>query len=187
MKFSNKNNYKNSNINQYQNYFNENTFQKDFSTITRNKNDDNMNEFVYNNSDIISLNKNLIFSNSINNEKLNTNKLNESASDKKNKIIMKNKIDIDINNKEQGNKIEENEKEKIEKKKLAKLSKLFNNLNKENNIINVIKEQFLDWANKNENQFENSINVNSENKENSKILKDIMLKLGISKIYSIKQ
>ena len=144
MKISNKNIYKSSNINQYQNYFSENTFQKDFSNITRNKNDENVNELVYNNSDIISLNKNLIISN--------------------------------INNKEQGNKIEENEKEKIEKKKLAKLSKLFNNLNKENNIINVIKEQFLDWANKNENQFENSINLNSKNNENSQILKEYNVK-----------
>ena len=176
MKISNKNIYKSSNINQYQNYFSENTFQKDFSNITRNKNYENVNELVYNNSDIISLNKNLIISNTINNENFNNNKLNDSISDKKNKIILKNKIDIDINNKEQGNKIEENEKEKIEKKKLAKLSKLFNNLNKENNIINVIKEQFLDWANKNENQFENSINLNSKNNENSQILKEYNVK-----------
>ena len=28
--------------------------------------------------------------------------------------------------------------------------KLFNNLNQENNIINAIKEQFLDWTNKND-------------------------------------
>ena len=43
----------------------------------------------------------------------------------------------------------EEEKDDIRKKKLAKLGKLFNNLNQENNIINAIKEQFLDWTSKN--------------------------------------
>ena len=44
----------------------------------------------------------------------------------------------------------EEEKDDIRKKKLAKLGKLFNNLNQENNIINAIKEQFLDWTSKND-------------------------------------
>jgi hypothetical protein len=44
----------------------------------------------------------------------------------------------------------EEEKDDIKKKKLAKLGKLFNNLNQENNIINAIKEQFLDWTSKND-------------------------------------
>jgi hypothetical protein len=44
----------------------------------------------------------------------------------------------------------EEEKDDIKKKKLAKLGKLFNNLNQENKIINAIKEQFLDWTSKND-------------------------------------
>ena len=87
-------------------------------------------------------------------------------------------IDEDENNKEliENQKIVK-EKEKMEKKKLAKLSKLFNNLNKENNIINAIKEQFLDWTSKNDfpirnrlNKDNNNNNKNNENDDN-KIVK----------------
>ena len=39
-------------------------------------------------------------------------------------------------------------KEQLKKIKLAKLGKLFKNLEQENNLINTIKEQFLDWTNK---------------------------------------
>ena len=56
----------------------------------------------------------------------------------------------------------ENDKEKIEKKKLDKLGKLFNHLNKENNIINIIKEQFLDWTNKNDIRFDTNLNNDFE-------------------------
>ena len=52
--------------------------------------------------------------------------------------------------KENESKTIEEEKDDIRKKKLAKLGKLFNNLNQENNIINAIKEQFLDWTSKND-------------------------------------
>ena len=56
-----------------------------------------------------------------------------------------------INNDKNKNKdLNNDEKEIMKQKKLAKLGKLFNNLNKENNIINAIKEQFLDWTNKND-------------------------------------
>ena len=60
-------------------------------------------------------------------------------------------IDEDKNIKEldENEKIDE-EKEKMKEKKLAKLGKLFNNLNQENNLINAIKEQFLDWTSKND-------------------------------------
>ena len=49
--------------------------------------------------------------------------------------------------KEENNKVEE--KEKLKKIKLAKLGKIFKNLEQENNIINAIKEQFLEWSNNN--------------------------------------
>ena len=49
---------------------------------------------------------------------------------------------------------------KPQKIKLAKLGKLFKNLEQENNIINTIKEQFLDWTNK------QTLNINQDkNKE----------------------
>ena len=41
--------------------------------------------------------------------------------------------------------------EQLKKIKLAKLGKLFKNLEQENNIINTIKEQFLDWTKKENN------------------------------------
>ena len=50
--------------------------------------------------------------------------------------------------------------------KLAKLGKLFKNLEKEKNIINTIKEQFLDWTNK---QDENT-KQEKINKENDKYI-----------------
>ena len=62
----------------------------------------------------------------------------------------------------------ENDKDLIEKKKLAKLGKLFNHLNKENNIINTIKEQFLNWTNKNEIQNNSRLkNDNDDEIQNS--------------------
>ena len=45
---------------------------------------------------------------------------------------------------------------------MAKLGKLFKNLEQENNIINTIKEQFLDWTNKND------INLKQEKEKNEK-------------------
>ena len=73
----------------------------------------------------------------------------------------KEKVDNNIS-KEKNNKDDE-EKEIMKKKKLAKLGKLFNNLNRENNIINAIKEQFLNWTNNND-----FSSKKSENKENRK-------------------
>ena len=67
----------------------------------------------------------------------------------KNEIKMENKTDIE-------------NKEKLKKIKLEKLGKLFKNLEEENNIINTIKEQFLDWTNK------NVMNLNQEKDINKK-------------------
>ena len=60
-------------------------------------------------------------------------------------------------------------KEQLKKEKLAKLGKLFKNLEKENNIINSIKEQFLDWTNKQE---ENSKQKKDNITENELIKKN---------------
>ena len=57
------------------------------------------------------------------------------------------------NEKNKDNKIES----RLEKLKKLKLGKLFNNLDHDNKIINIIKNQFLDWNTK-----------NTENQENSK-------------------
>ena len=70
---------------------------------------------------------------------------------------------------------------------MAKLGKLFNNLNKENNIINTIKEQFLDWANKNEIRFTTNINSDIENKAVNKKTKEYQVKTFDRKYLSIKQ
>ena len=73
----------------------------------------------------------------------------------------KEKVNNNIN--KENNKKDDEEKEIMKKKKLAKLGKLFNNLNQENNIINAIKEQFLNWTNNND-----FSSKKLENKENRK-------------------
>ena len=67
----------------------------------------------------------------------------------KNEIIVGNKNDL-------GN------KEQLKKIKLEKLGKLFKNLEKENSIINTIKEQFLDWTNKNALDLKQDKNINKK-------------------------
>ena len=67
----------------------------------------------------------------------------------KNEIIVGNKNDL-------GN------KEQLKKIKLEKLGKLFKNLEKENSIINTIKEQFLDWTNKNVLDLKQDKNINKK-------------------------
>ena len=59
------------------------------------------------------------------------------------------------------------EKELMKKKKLAKLGKIFNNLNRENNIISAIKEQFLDWTNKNDFPRKTKLNNNNQDNDNN--------------------
>ena len=59
------------------------------------------------------------------------------------------KFEEKINVNDKDNSIDETiKKEQLKKIKLAKLGKLFKNLEQENNLINTIKEQFLDWTNK---------------------------------------
>ena len=117
---------------------------------------------------------------------ININKTIQDNSFDINKKVIKNKNDININtsfrnnnklslnlnlttindnNKKTKKKSTTNEindeKENIKKKKLAKLGKIFNNLNQENNIINAIKEQFLDWNNKNDLLIKNNCKSNN--------------------------
>jgi hypothetical protein len=94
-------------------------------------------------------------------------------------IIFKNEDNIFNkvkNDKIKGKNPNEIEKEKIEKRKLEKLGKLFYNLNKENDIITSIKEQFLDWTNQNSIHTKSNIKNDFENKDNRKNLKEYQVK-----------
>ena len=62
----------------------------------------------------------------------------------------------------------EKEKQKIKEIKLAKLGKIFKNLEQENNIINAIKEQFLEWSNNNKFDLRKSDNRNLKESGNKK-------------------
>ena len=174
MKYGNKNYFIRLSKKPNQNYLNENFLQTESSNITRNKNDDNFNNLVYNNSHDILFNSNLIIQNSEINHNVLSKKFKNKLTENKNKIY-ENRINMNKENDKFENTFEEKNKEKIEKKKLAKLGKLFNNLNKENNIINTIKEQFLDWANKNEIQF-TSKNLDTKNEGNNKKTKEYQVK-----------
>ena len=144
MKLRNKNHYIRLNINpNNNNLIKDNNFQSDSSNVTRNRNNNNNNDILYNKN--LSLNTNLInsnFDNTLINESIN---FSENKEIKFKNIINNNKTFL-----EKANNICESDKEKIERKKLAKLEKIIIHLNKENDIINSIKEQFLDWTNKNE-------------------------------------
>ena len=159
--------FKNSN----KNYLKENFLLTESYNTTRNKTDENMNNLIYNNSQDLSLKTNIINRNYDNNDNILANKNKNSLDEDKDK-----KFDNIIEMNKQNKKLGENNREKIEKKKLAKLGKLFNNLNKENNIINTIKEQFLDWANNNEIQIKSKSNMNNKNKENQKQEKEYNVK-----------
>ena len=59
---------------------------------------------------------------------------------------------------------------------MEKLEKIFNNLNKENNIINTIKKQFLDWTNKNRIKLISTLNNDFVNEDNSSKTKEYGVK-----------
>ena len=141
---------------------------------------------MYNNSQDILFNSNLINQNSKINDNVLSKKFRNSLAENKHKKI-ENRINVEKQNDKFQKKFDEKNKEKIEEKKLAKLGKLFNNLNKENNIINTIKEQFLDWANKNEIRFTTNINSDIENKAVNKKTKEYQVKTFDRKYLSIKQ
>jgi hypothetical protein len=133
---------------------------------------------IYNNTQEVHFGKNINENNLFRSNKMSTNNEDKDINNKKECLlgsikelkeevikIKKKKSERNIVDKDNNiNKIDEkkenqilNEAKTIEvelddirKKKLAKLGKIFNNLNQENNIINAIKEQFLDWTSKND-------------------------------------
>ena len=61
-------------------------------------------------------------------------------------------------------------KDELKKIKLDKLGKLFKNLEQENNIISTIKEQFLDWTNKNDIDYKKEKNKNNNCNKGNNVL-----------------
>ena len=156
-----------------QEYLNENFFQTELSNVTRNKIEENINNPLYNVSHSISTEKNVINSNSVIFDNNGGNKLkNENIINERNHYIN----EFDKQKEKTGELIKKKEKEKIEKKKLEKLEKIFNNLNKENNIINTIKKQFLDWTNKNRIKLISTLNNDFVNEDNSSKTKEYGVK-----------
>ena len=91
--------------------------------------------------------------------------LEDKISKKKSDNILFNKSFNNIYDKNEiivGNKNDLGNKEQLKKIKLEKLGKLFKNLEKENSIINTIKEQFLDWTNKNILDIKQDKNINKK-------------------------
>ena len=155
--------------------------------ITRNKNND------FNLSRIISKphlkEENLLIDNKLNNkmikDKFNKHHYNTSFNknniynstnnsiylDKKDFLIedsLKPKEQTISSKKDEINIEKEKEKQKIKEIKLAKLGKIFKNLEQENNIINAIKEQFLEWSNNNKFDLRKSDNRNLKESGNKK-------------------
>ena len=75
---------------------------------------------------------------------------------------IKNENDENVENKEKNINLQEKNKETLKKMKLAKLGKIFKNLEQENNIISAIKEQFLEWSNNNNLNLRKSGNIEEE-------------------------
>ena len=97
-----------------------------------------------------------------NNNDINIIKYNKSCNNIFDKKAQKNQ-ENSLDNKEKS--IDETIKqEQLKKIKLAKLGKLFKNLEQENNIINTIKEQFLDWTNKQDENSKKDINNKDKRK-----------------------
>ena len=155
--------------------------------ITRNKNND------FNLSHIISKphlkEENLLIDNKLNNktikDKLNKHHYNTSFNknniynstnnsiylDKKDSLIedsLKPKEQTINSKRDEINIEKEKQKQKIKEIKLAKLGKIFKNLEQENNIINAIKEQFLEWSNNNNFDLRKRDNRNLQQSENKK-------------------
>ena len=167
-------NYKKLSKNQTKNKIKNNNLLYKSADKTRNRKENNINNNINNNTDEISLKLNFM---NLNRENYNKNiliNLNEKENNKFTNIFNDKQENLNDN-------VDENDKEKIQKKKLAKLSKIFNNLNKENNIINSIKEQFLDWTNKNEIHNKPNIDKNKDDtkQNNNKIFDDNFINTDI--------
>ena len=162
MQFEKRNNFGIFNKKVYYNHLKKNNFQTESSNEKNNKKEGNENYNLGENIQDLSNE-----SKTINNDCFFTNK-SRNQLDINNNIKFDNILNRKRNIKTYETNNNENDKDSIEKKKLAKLGKLFNNLNKENNIINTIKEQFLNWTNKNEIQNNSRLkNDNDEEIQNS--------------------
>ena len=167
MQLGNRNNYTRLNKKIYYNHLIGNNFQTESSNAIKNRNEGNTNFNLNDNIQYLSI--------SSKREKNDYSSLNKS----RNQLDMKNNIKFDnILNKKRHIKSYEsdnsgNNKDAIERIKLAKLGKLIKHLNEENNIINTIKEQFLNWTNKSEIEvnptLKNDIKENIHNSMNYKI------------------
>ena len=158
MQFEKRNNFGIFNKKVYYNHLKKNNFQTESSNEKNNKKEGNDNfNFGENIQDLSNESK------TINNDCFFTNK-SRNQLDINNNIKFDNILNRKRNIKTYETNNNENDKDLIEKKKLAKLGKLFNHLNKENNIINTIKEQFLNWTNKNE--ILNNSRLKNDNDEN---------------------
>ena len=162
MQFEKRNNFGIFNKKVYYNHLKKNNFKTESSNEKNNKKEGNDNfNFGENIQDLSNESK------TINNDCFFTNK-SRNQLDINNNIKFDNILNRKRNIKTYETNNNENDKDLIEKKKLAKLGKLFNHLNKENNIINTIKEQFLNWTNKNEIQNNSRLkNDNDEEIQNS--------------------
>ena len=145
----------NNNIIELQNYRNNNNLIKNKLSITSSGNKErekNANK------------PNIIKKINLNQNNINAIKYNKSCNnifDKSNKKNEENSLENKDKSQDESLK-----NEQLKMIKLAKLGKLFKNLEKEKNIINTIKEQFLDWTNK---QDENT-KQEKINKENDKYI-----------------
>ena len=145
----------NNNIIELQNYRNNNNLIKNKLSITSSGNKDrekNANK------------PNIIKKINLNQNNINAIKYNKSCNnifDKSNKKNEENSLENKDKSQDESLK-----NEQLKMIKLAKLGKLFKKLEKEKNIINTIKEQFLDWTNK---QDENT-KQEKINKENDKYI-----------------
>ena len=158
MQLGDRNNYIRLNKKVYYNHLIGNNYQTESSNAIKNRNEGNTNFNLNDNIQYLS-----ISSKRENNDYSIINK-------SRNQLDMKNNIKFDniLNKKRHIKSYEsdnnENHKNAIEKIKLAKLGKLIKHLNEENNIINTIKEQFLNWTNKSE--IEVNSTLKNDNKEN---------------------
>ena len=157
MQFEKRNNFGIFNKKVYYNHLKKNNFQTESSNEKNNKKEGNENYNLGENIQDLSNE-----SKTINNDCFFTNK-SRNQLDINNNIKFDNILNRKRNIKTYETNNNENDKDLIEKKKLAKLGKLFNHLNKENNIINTIKEQFLNWTNKNE--IQNNSRLKNDNDE----------------------
>ena len=149
----------NNNIIELTKYKNNNNLSKNNQLINIRRNVDGKNKYDNN---LIKSEDNLEEINFKNIDKNNINNSTEKNSISYNKSY-NNIFENSEKDKKEENKKKKNElkgQEQLKKIKLAKLGKLFKNLEQENNIINTIKEQFLDWTNK------QTLNINQDkNKE----------------------